>query len=210
MKKIFIILSFLSQSLYAQFADIEQIIVSPIDINTINVYTNTYVSDYSEGVVDSYYEINSNTIELFICYHITILPASFNIEHNNQIDVSGLTGNYALIVRVYFDMPPCYGEIKDTETLNLILPLEGIVSLQDTDIISDNTILLYPNPINDILFVKSSLQITSIKAFSILGDLVLEKHNNFQQTNVSLLKPSVYLIKIETGKGVLINKILKK
>lgn len=72
-------------------------------------------------------------------------------------------------------------------------------------------VVLFPNPVNDILNIENinSITINSIKVYDLLGRLVLVGKNNFDQLNISLLKNGLFLIKIETDKGVLTKKIVK-
>ena len=94
-------------------------------------------------------------------------------------EFSGLTGNIAY----------------DFSTLN-IEELEG------------NSISIYPNPVSEIIYIKSNLELTKIELFDILGKRVLTT-NNTDKVNVTNLKTGVYFLKIQSSKGQITKKIIK-
>ena len=75
-----------------------------------------------------------------------------------------------------------------------------------------NQIILYPNPTLEILKIDNSsdYQIKNIKVYSVLGSLVFEEDNPINQIDLSNLSKGVVFIKIETSKGVLVKKFIKK
>lgn len=79
------------------------------------------------------------------------------------------------------------------------------------DEIASNKISFYPNPTRNRLNVNNAnLNIQSIQLYDVLGKKVLVALNNFQQIDVSNLNQGVYLVKIETDKGVFTKKALKE
>jgi hypothetical protein len=72
-------------------------------------------------------------------------------------------------------------------------------------------IIIYPNPINDYLFInpKDNFIIT-IEIIDLTGRTVFKKHKNFNQLNLSRLNSGVYFIKIEIENGTLTKKIIKE
>ena len=71
---------------------------------------------------------------------------------------------------------------------------------------------VYPNPVKDILKLDntSTTEITSIKLDDVLGRLVLELNNNFNQLDLSQLNSGLLFVIIETDEGILIKKIIKE
>lgn len=75
--------------------------------------------------------------------------------------------------------------------------------------IGDSTFIftIYPNPVNNILFIKSqSTQIKDLKIFDIQGNIMIETTST-NQIDVSKLKPGVYFIYINGS--YYINKFIK-
>ena len=72
--------------------------------------------------------------------------------------------------------------------------------------------VIYPNPTNDILNIsnENDILINSIKVYDLLGRLVLEEKDNFNQLNISKLNSGVLFVKIKTTEGVVTKKIIKE
>lgn len=70
---------------------------------------------------------------------------------------------------------------------------------------------VYPNPVVDFLNINydDAIKIISIKVFNVLGELILEKRNDFQQLNLEGLKEGVFFLKIKTREGTLTDKLIK-
>lgn len=83
--------------------------------------------------------------------------------------------------------------------------LDITVSTSD---ITKNDFTIYPNPINNILFIKSNKPISSIYIFNINGGNVLfsSKQNSI---NISSLDPGIYIIKVIIDDQVIYKKITK-
>jgi len=82
--------------------------------------------------------------------------------------------------------------------------------LSQQDFLKDS-IAFYPNPVNDVLLVKSlGIGIDSVKIYDLNGRLVLEKVNVQHQINVSQLEQGTYILDIETAVGVLREELVKK
>lgn len=85
-------------------------------------------------------------------------------------------------------------------------------ALDINDFTLNNNLIVYPNPIKDILFIENSnsINIEFIKIYNMLGQQVLTKNDNFNQINLAALKPAMYLVSIKTKKGIINTKIVKK
>ncbi len=84
-----------------------------------------------------------------------------------------------------------------------------LLSNQDFNIL-DFTI--FPNPVTNILIIKNSGQysINRIKVFDVLGKLVLQENNPTNQLDISILSSGLLFVKIETDKGIFVEKIVKE
>lgn len=72
----------------------------------------------------------------------------------------------------------------------------------------ENTIKVYPNPVNDFLTIDSK-NVEQIEIWSLTGQL-LQKSANTNQVDVRQLKAGTYLMKVKINKGWFTSKILKK
>ncbi|PHS63954.1 MAG: hypothetical protein COB12_08830 [Flavobacterium sp.] len=71
-------------------------------------------------------------------------------------------------------------------------------------------ISIYPNPTNDKLFaaIGDTDTIQSLQLFSVTGKLLLD--SNLTEIDVSNLPTGMYLLKIQTDKGLSVKKVIKK
>ena len=69
---------------------------------------------------------------------------------------------------------------------------------------------VYPNPATDLINIKSSSLIGSIIIYNQTGQIVAtEKANDkHSQLNLSQYNPGIYLLRIETEKGVVSKRII--
>lgn len=82
------------------------------------------------------------------------------------------------------------------------------------EVISKNELIIYPNPVNNLLKIKASIPIKSIKIYDALGKIVYHEKIELKKINlfvdVSVYKSGIYTIEVETENEFireLINKI---
>jgi len=68
---------------------------------------------------------------------------------------------------------------------------------------------LYPNPVTNIVLVSTQEKINEIQIFDVTGKQVLVVKDSSTNIDVSQLKPSIYILKIITDKGVSTKKLIK-
>jgi len=71
-------------------------------------------------------------------------------------------------------------------------------------------VVISPNPTNGFIHIKSDYSINSIKVFDVFGRLVLAQNNPSSQIEVSSLSAGLLFVQIETDKGIVTKKIVKK
>lgn len=77
---------------------------------------------------------------------------------------------------------------------------------------NEKTLIVYPNPTNDILYINSDFQINGIKVFDLTNRLVLQKalsSSKFNEINLGSLSPGIYSLTAVTEVGQIIVKIRK-
>ena len=70
---------------------------------------------------------------------------------------------------------------------------------------------VYPNPVKDVLNVRTNCGAVSLKLYDVSGRLVKQQQisgKTLQQVAVGYLKNGLYLLKIENVKGVTTKKIV--
>ena len=191
--------------------NIVNVIVTPIDETTINVYSIVHflhITDYFDHNIN----IENNIIDLNLCYQSTILTKEDFVLHNNLIDVTGLSGEYSLNINIFDNSEGCYVNTLDSETMSFPLPLEEEVQLSNPTFNLNNKINIYPNPVKNYLNIIPYINqtISSIKIYDVQGKMVLNENGNVNQLDVSSLASGLFFVKVKTSKGIFTQKIIKE
>jgi len=91
-------------------------------------------------------------------------------------------------------------------------PLHFANSTTLVDEFSDGRILVYPNPVNDELQIRSDIKILSITLSGLTGNCILTIPNISENTlliNTKNLDFGMYILKVETSGGTIIRKLIK-
>jgi hypothetical protein len=80
-------------------------------------------------------------------------------------------------------------------------------SLSSTDYFLESA-MIYPNPVQDFLYLENVSNLNSAKVYNNLGQLVLEANAN--KIDFSTLNSGVYFLQLSTDKEVISKKIIKK
>ena len=102
-------------------------------------------------------------------------------------------------VNVTFDM------VVNNTNLQVVVGLvTGIVQ------VNENSILVYPNPVKNNLFVNGLANNSKISIYDLSGKLLFNKQITNNQIDISSFQSGVYTVKIETSKGIVTKKFVKQ
>ena len=87
-------------------------------------------------------------------------------------------------------------------SLHLILGLPSALS--------DDKVVIYPNPVKDMLFINGINEKVKISVFDLCGRLIFTKQLENIQIDAGNFPNGLYMIKIETSKGVITQKFVKQ
>lgn len=185
----------------AQFIKIEDIIdTSKFDISTLEPLngSHAFVTKISNSNKVEFY---FNTINLpfddanndgYVMYKIKLKPTLVNG------DVFSNTAN------IYFDFNPAI--ITNTAVTT-------IATLSNEEHVMENSFNVYPNPVLDLLYFnkRTDIKVSSVTVYNTMGQIVLKAASleNQNYIDVSGLSSGSYLLKLETGKGLLKTRFLK-
>jgi trimeric autotransporter adhesin len=104
-----------------------------------------------------------------------------------------------------------YGNVRVQNTNVDIGAVEGFVVLSSETFVN-NFLKMYPNPVEDILYVENSLNrnIETIRVIDVTGKVVLEQKGNERNVNLSNLNPGFYMVLITSEGKSTSQKIVKK
>ncbi len=97
---------------------------------------------------------------------------------------------------------------NDPENPQMIVPvtLDVTVGINELD---KNAVMIYPNPTIDNINVKADCKILSVELMNLMGQCIIRKDINAETAKVdaSNLTQGVYMLKVETEKGVIARRI---
>ena len=84
--------------------------------------------------------------------------------------------------------------------------------LSNSIVTIDNSVGVYPNPVNDMVNIKANTAISSIEIYDIQGRIIHKKITNqkTESIDVSTYSNGIYFLKIKTEAGEKVEKIVKK
>jgi hypothetical protein len=109
-------------------------------------------------------------------------------------------------------VPCCYNP-NNNDTNESVF--ENIIPIYPTyikSVFESNTIKIYPNPANDILYIlpQNNTEIKSIKIYNFLGILVYNQYYSNSPLQISYVTKGLYIVRCETNKGILSTKFIKE
>jgi len=78
-----------------------------------------------------------------------------------------------------------------------------------TNINSENSILVFPNPVEDQLIIEAFVGIEEIRIFSIMGELLLQDMNPSGIISMNRFNKGLYIIEVKTEVDTYFNKLIK-
>ncbi|MCX7550378.1 T9SS type A sorting domain-containing protein [Xanthomarina sp. F2636L] len=193
--------------------------------NTVNGTAAT--RDISDGM-NSTYDVfirnsianvssNAGTYGTFSATNVTTLdPATDNLNLDAEYKPTSAS-NYIVDQgdNAYYDVA-LFGDLDlagNNRVFNSTIDL-GAYEYDSTlgiDIVSLNTnsVKLYPNPVNDRLFVKSPETIKAVSIYNVNGQLIKEVNIMGKSIEVASLPSGLYFVKVNTVNGETTRKVIK-
>lgn len=127
----------------------------------------------------------------------------FKVKTLADLDNGAVIDNVA---NIYFD---------NTKPILTNTASTSIQNLKIKDDLLSERVIIYPNPVKNILHIQENNQIviSSVEIYDILGQLVQSKINsdgNIKSIDVSTLKNGLYIIRLNGASGITTSKFLKE
>lgn len=125
----------------------------------------------------------------------------------SSIDANSMRSRLAESDMAFDPMSPTWGYNSDYYP-NITL-LYSTLGASIGNVESPNSLVLFPNPANNLLNVQSEEIINEIRMIDILGQLVYQASGGSRQheINVGNLKPGIYLVQVITSNGLTTKKV---
>ena len=140
-------------------------------------------------------------------------PTGYNIYVNNKLvanNTTELSHSVAKESDLYIvEVVALYGDKKSVGIINTSFVMED----DETNVISnyENNINIYPNPVNDRLYIEAENEIKEVTIFDIYGRQ--QTTVNGQQSlsiNISEFNSGIYFIRINTTNGIYVKRFIKE
>lgn len=205
---------FSRNSLYADykiipsaFENSANLIGELVDANNENLLNKgdlliAYVKDEPRGVAEAYFVPDLNRY-VFI---LTIFSGTNNEKLNFRFKSFANGTVEPISEELVFNTNEIYGKPMVPMTLHLTNSTGNIENELD------QSVLVYPNPVDDELQIHSGIKIHSVTLSGISGNCI-QQISDISEFNLLMntktLVPGVYMLKIETSKGIVIRKLIK-
>lgn len=142
------------------------------------------------------------------------LPNGISLASNGLI--SGTTSTDFEIQNIALKVTDDTGAFRKVG-LNIVSTLDGGLSNESLDQLSDKTITLFPNPVTNgelnVLFLDDTSKEVTLKLYTNMGRLLLQKDYGFGQEvilNVNNISSGIYILIITTGTTTSAQKVVVK
>lgn len=147
------------------------------------------------GVLDS--ALNYTNVDSVIVNNNNLQPGDTNnvlIIHNVDPQKFMDGGNTVVI----------WPEAPGYTTTDTIYKYVVVIDFNDLEELSDYLLDIYPNPVKDLIYIRTDLQLESVRILDLNGREVLRTKNNV--IDLSSLESSIYLIEIKDEKGKMVRR----
>jgi len=186
----------------------------------LNQLTNLDVSQHSN--LQSLYcysnqltslDLSQNTLLQHLwCQENQLSFLNVKNDNNNMLSIFDSRGNSLLTcIQVDDEVTANAGEAPYTswEKDDIATYAEDCGALGVDDEILAQSVILYPNPVTNILTIDSEIPITKVEIFSILGKKVKEINSDFKSIPIDNLSNGVYIVKLLFDNGFTTKKLIK-
>jgi len=198
---------------------------------TVNAAVNMVHNFTTSGKTSSFYTItgNMNSTAGNVSYAGLTLTACFKMETASSITFTTVqAGNLTLVFDASFVKTVkvdgvAYTAVAGIVTVSLNAGLHTITKGDTTNLfyisvayiptgIQDAVVtdlMLYPNPVKNILSITSGAEVKKIEVYSLTGILVKLADGNIKTMDLSQLSNGSYLVRVHTNLGVITQKLIK-
>jgi hypothetical protein len=161
-------------------------------LNYAHIYTNSIISDTSNWTKVHGSFIADSTYEYLVFG---------NFFENQFTDTLELPNSFGPFFSYYYLDDVC------VSADSLYCPMSNMSSVNE---IQNNNIIIFPNPVNDILQIESEKPIEKVAVYNSFGQLIFTKENfpnADNKLNLEQIDAGIYFVKIRTQSSEVVQKI---
>ncbi len=157
--------------------------------SALNMFTNSGINCYNYDNTLFSWKQNTNT------------PSNINLGNAAPLVYSHTEAVTARSYLIGIKGWTIFGDTPDEEC-------NRFLAVNETE--SDTDVVIYPNPATELLYLKSSEKIVSLRIYDSAGRLVLSSKIYNQPISLHRLKPGNYFIEVKTALNTVVSKLIKK
>ena len=174
-------------------------------VGSVNIYSSEFAAPQNVTVTDS-------TTKIIVSWDAVDDATNYEVYRNGKFVATSETNSYN-DNNIVKDEEYCYqvkaifdnGKSALTKEVCATATGNGGVSIKE---LSDK-LNIYPNPVNDVIYIETELEIEDISIYDIYGRQQVNKSTS-HQVDVADLNSGVYFIKINTEKGNFVKRFIKQ
>lgn len=175
---------------------------------TGNLTTGYGTASYAGLTLTQALKMESTTNIAFTTTNVGTLTLVFGSSYTGAVSVDGTSYTPASGI-VSVSLAAGTHTVKKTGT-NYLFYMTVVYSstgLQNTEV---SDLKLFPNPVVDRVYLSSNATVKNVEIYSLTGMLVKLVEGNVKSIDMSNLSKGSYLIKVNTGQGIITGKMMKE
>lgn len=176
------------------------------------VYTNIDNNNFN-GTIAVFIEKGT---ESYIIGQIEVADLASDEVRTTQIECSlptvASSGDYQLSIVARSNSSDEWQEVLQETTevqSNIEISVRSVTGIEDAE--NDQTFSVYPNPVVDVLNIKSERSMQSVELYNLAGSMIMKLNNagNEQAIRMNEYPNGLYIVRIKTNNGTTVKKIKK-
>ena len=184
------------------------------DIDTKEILNSRYLYDYCEHPypIQNLQLTNSDNIQISWEAPEQGNPIGYNLYVNNELTLENTTELSYIVedIEKFFGVEVVALYENDLKSIGVAKEYTFGESIIENNDIKCN---IYPNPVNDRLYIEAEVEIEEVVVYSITGVIVSQQSTvNSQQSlsiDASKLNAGIYILKINTKEGNIVKQFIK-
>ena len=182
-----------------------------------NISFTTKTDEPEEPKLDAPQNVKANAIStssIIVTWDVVENATSYNVYRNDEL-VENVKGTNYMDEELEYDTEYCYSiKAINDDAMSDYSEEVCVRTLGERVEELTSALNIYPNPVNDKLYIETEVEIKEINVYTITGVIVGQQStDNGQQTlsiDMSDLNSGVYFVEIKTNEGNIVKRIIKK
>ncbi len=168
-----------------------------------NVLSNTLDAGYTANFFIKALDSTNGYADALNGTKVMTLPASgaFTVSATAGELPTGLIVQYGFIIT-----GPNGDPLEEAQLGSVVIGMEDTSNLDEID---EASVVVFPNPANDVLNIASDYLVSNVALYDLSGKLVLDAGQT-STVDIASLHAGAYMVRISTDSGVLVKRVIKK